>query len=933
MIGKKVKNPSKGSSKAARAGGLADYIRAPELTNEQEKCAYSNGRGFLTDSHQGQRAEMIALAQEAVRSKDPINHYVLSWREGEQPTPAQVEQAVDVLLDQMNLQGHQVIYGLHADTDNYHLHVAINRVHPDTLKPVEINKGFDIEALHQAVARIEQAQGWQREKNARYHIQDSGELKRTDVGSTVKKIDRRTVDMEVRTGEKSAKRIGIEEAGPVIKNANTWQELHAGLAALGMRYEREGSGAKVFIGEVGIKASDVDRNASIGKLQKRLGLYQSAGQEKPHDYHHHTPQPYPHQARTLSGNGMRRLSKCRMASNSGHEKAPGVLHINARPGRQQADGVRRTAGRSTGRSEPLKQNQPGWQEYTTGRQAEKAARTQRNADLKARHDAERKALAFRQKAERTHILSGDWRGKGDLLNAMRSVLAAQQAAAKLDLREQHKAERQAMQQQHRPYPTYEQFLRERGGQELAERWRYKDSPDKQPCIITGKTAQQIPPRDIRDFEHRIVGREVSYRLRGAGGFGPEAFIDRGKNIAVLDYKSPAAVTAALQLAAQKFGGKITVTGNDEYKRLCVQLATQHGIQIVNPELQPLIAAEKQRIEQQRTAEREAAAEQKRVKAQMQTKENEGKEAQTQAKTVEQPQTTAKAPSLSKPSTQPEGLEAQPTALDLDRVFNTYLTPIKSEHAQFAADLTTRANAKEAEQQPSHITPDMLTGQPLSIDQMKALDKELDRLQAIAKGAALELKTNQERPPEELTPAQLDAQGIQLAKQAINIEAAQKWPTVDGKAFPEDQYQGDRWQIAATVSQEQLADHLKTPRPLLRNAEWDQTKERLETEAKNWKGGIEWREKRLADLKPAKVAEALKAHAKAQQEATAKRAAAFKQAAKKLHQVEQQMEKTGTALFSQPEPLQREYKQVRELELKQELEKAQALALQRPGMGR
>ena len=926
MIGKKVKNPSKGSSKAARTGGLADYIRAPELTNELEKCAYSNGRGFLTDSHQGQRAEMIALAQEAVRSKDPINHYVLSWREGEQPTPAQVEQAVDMLLDQMNLQGHQVIYGLHADTDNYHLHVAINRVHPDTLKPVEINNGFDIEALHQAVARIEQAQGWQREKNARYHIQDSGELKRTDVGSSVKKIDRRTVDMEIRTGEKSAKRIGIEDAGPIIKNAKNWQELHAGLAALGMRYEREGSGAKVFIGEVGIKASDVDRNASIGKLQKRLGLYQPAGQEKPHDYHHHTPQPYPHQARTLTGNGMRRLSKCRMAPASGNEKAPRVLHVDARPGRQQADGVRRATGRSTGRSEPLKQNQPGWKEYTTGRQAEKAARTQRNADLKARHEAERKALATRQKAERTHILSGDWRGKGDALNAMRSVLAAQQAAAKLDLREQHKAERQDMQQQHRPYPTYEQFLRERGGQELAERWRYKDSPEKQPCQIHGKAAQPIEHRDIRDFEHRIIGRDVAYRVRGAGGFGTEAFVDRGKKIDVLDHKSPAAVTAALQLGAQKFGGKITVTGNDEYKRLCVQLAVQNGIQIVNPELQPLIAAEKQRIEQQRTAEREAAAEQKRVNAQM--KDREGKASPITHPSPSEPLSPAK-------PEQPRSINSdltQSEAPDLARVFNTYLTPDKGEHAQFAADLTTRANAKEAEQQPSHVTPDMLTGQPLSIDQMKALDKELDRLQAIAKGAALDLKTNQPRPPEELTPAQIDAQGIQLAKLAINAEAAQKWPNI-AQAFPENQYQGDHWQHAATVSQQQLADHLKTDRPLFKNKEWDQTKARLETEASNWKGGIEWRTKRLAEIKPAKVAEAIKAHAKAQQEAAAKRAEQFKLAAIKLHQVERQIEKTGTALFSQPEPLQREYKQVRELEHKQELERVQALGLERGGMSR
>ena len=38
----------------------------------------------------------------------------------------------------------------------------VNRVHPITRKVIEINKGFDLEALHRAVARIEHVQGWRR---------------------------------------------------------------------------------------------------------------------------------------------------------------------------------------------------------------------------------------------------------------------------------------------------------------------------------------------------------------------------------------------------------------------------------------------------------------------------------------------------------------------------------------------------------------------------------------------------------------------------------------------------------------------------------------------------------------------------------------------------------------------------------------------------
>lgn len=37
---------------------------------------------------------MLALSQEAVRGKDTVNHYVLSWQEGEVPSPEHIEQSI-----------------------------------------------------------------------------------------------------------------------------------------------------------------------------------------------------------------------------------------------------------------------------------------------------------------------------------------------------------------------------------------------------------------------------------------------------------------------------------------------------------------------------------------------------------------------------------------------------------------------------------------------------------------------------------------------------------------------------------------------------------------------------------------------------------------------------------------------------------------------
>ena len=100
MIVKKVPN-SKTKHKTGSIRDLADYIREPHNQNPDEKVLYANGRGFLCDGHAAQREEMVALAAESVRSKNPVNHYIMSWREGEQPSPEQVEEAVSIFMEEL----------------------------------------------------------------------------------------------------------------------------------------------------------------------------------------------------------------------------------------------------------------------------------------------------------------------------------------------------------------------------------------------------------------------------------------------------------------------------------------------------------------------------------------------------------------------------------------------------------------------------------------------------------------------------------------------------------------------------------------------------------------------------------------------------------------------------------------------------------------
>lgn len=270
MIVKKVKYTNTDKPKVWQIGDLVDYIRYPHNTNPQEKIAHAGSRNFFTATHTGQKVEMIALAEESIHSNMPVSHWIFSWQENEQPTRAQVDELVDVFLERMGLNEHQTVYGLHCNTENYHVHIAVNRMHPLTLKVAQPHKGFDIEEAHKIVAVVEQKQGWASEQNPRYTVLENGELARNRRPKRVQPRQE-ALAVEQASGEKSAQRIAQERGYAIIKNAMSWTELHQKLTEKGLRFEQKGSGAIIFVGDIAVNASSVDRNFSMKKLCKKLG--------------------------------------------------------------------------------------------------------------------------------------------------------------------------------------------------------------------------------------------------------------------------------------------------------------------------------------------------------------------------------------------------------------------------------------------------------------------------------------------------------------------------------------------------------------------------------------------------------------------------------------------------------------------------------------
>ncbi len=527
MIGKKSKKAG-GSQKSVQRDieDLTDYLYDIDDEDASAKILYTGGRGFIADTFRGRQAEMAALASEAVRSKKPVTHYILSWREGEQPGGDHVEAAVGILLAELGLTDHQAMYALHKNTDNIHLHVAVNRVHPDTLKVIKPNKGFDIEALHKAIAKIEHAQGWQREVHGRYQVTAAGDAVKAAPAQRRRQPGQPQRDVEAITGEKSAVRIAIEQGAPANRQAGSWAELHRLLAERNLRYERAGSGAVIYVGDIPVKASSAAREASLANVERRLGAFQPPAN-------------------------------------------PPVL--SPRP------------------PEPMVPRVPGWDGFIAKRKAHYADKAKEASALRQRQAADRERMLSGQKAQRLAILGGNWQGRGMELNAMRMVLAGEQAAERAALKDKFAQERRALQARYPPFPSFEDWLRSGDHPGRADAWRHRHT---QPAQAIGGKATPPVPVDIRGFTSEVHGGAVHYFPGGGIAAGlPPSFIDRGGVIDVYASRDEGAVLAVLQLAAQKWGS-FAISGDAEFCGICVKLAAAHGFAIVGYE--KAIANERQR---------------------------------------------------------------------------------------------------------------------------------------------------------------------------------------------------------------------------------------------------------------------------------------------------------------------------------------------------
>ncbi len=209
--------------------------------------------------------EILATQSLNKRSRgDRTYHLVVSFEPGERPAPAQIEAIENELCAAIGLSSHQRISALHLDRAHLHLHIAINKVDPATLRCVE--PYYDKRKLMKACDELEIKHG----------------LARTNHGRSVKGGPKgRAADFEAHSGQASFSSWvkGKIEAPLVALLASScaWDDVHALLGKEGLALKKRGAGlVMVDATGRGVRASAVNRAFSMQALTTQLGAFQAS---------------------------------------------------------------------------------------------------------------------------------------------------------------------------------------------------------------------------------------------------------------------------------------------------------------------------------------------------------------------------------------------------------------------------------------------------------------------------------------------------------------------------------------------------------------------------------------------------------------------------------------------------------------------------------
>jgi len=249
------------TSSGRRFGPLADYLVHGRSGVETDRVAWTASRNLGTDEPELAAALMQATARQSAMVQVPVYHLTISFDHHDQVSPDQMQAIADKVLQDLGLAEYQTLMVSHRDRAHAHLHVMVNRIHPET--GVAWERWQDRPIIERALREQERAFGL-RQVPGRLHQIDGREAPddRARAADAPRQSER---------DDNGVFRDRVRALLPEARATRSWEELEARLAAHGLRVEGKGQGLVVTDGAHEVKASRVARDFSLRRLEDRFG--------------------------------------------------------------------------------------------------------------------------------------------------------------------------------------------------------------------------------------------------------------------------------------------------------------------------------------------------------------------------------------------------------------------------------------------------------------------------------------------------------------------------------------------------------------------------------------------------------------------------------------------------------------------------------------
>jgi len=230
-----------------------------DQNNGMEKVEAYNFSNCSFENQEDNIAEILnTQALNTTSKQDKTMHLVVSFQEDEHPSLEIMRSIEAEFMKALGIEKHQRLSVVHSNTNNLHMHIAVNKVDPDTLKVK--NPYNDVKILQETAIKLER----------KFGLKIDNHISSNDKGQN--KYNKHTMSCDFETWVKT--KLNAEVSMLLAANKTTFQDLRRCLAKydLEFRERRKGFVISSKSEKLFCKASSVHRELSKQALEKRFGL-------------------------------------------------------------------------------------------------------------------------------------------------------------------------------------------------------------------------------------------------------------------------------------------------------------------------------------------------------------------------------------------------------------------------------------------------------------------------------------------------------------------------------------------------------------------------------------------------------------------------------------------------------------------------------------